>query len=202
VAGTSTPRRKRSKRPSCTGNVLELAALSIPSEPPSTASTLLFLRPPLDSPEAVLVSSDPSSGSESGGLELILREEAWRGPPGPDILGMICSSPPSFCPCLRTRVAAACIHWTRLVVRAGLGGAVGSVSALTGAGHLRFGNERGTCSAPPPTEERGRCFVCTLMQVFPFLLDRGSIVASLTPHWINHSFGPWAQVGWVTGEAS
>jgi len=95
-----------------------------------------FLRPPLDSPEAVLVSSDPSSGSESGGLELILREEAWRGPPGPDILGMICSSPPSFCPCLRTRVAAACIHWTRLAVRAGLGGAVGSVSALTGAGHF------------------------------------------------------------------
>jgi hypothetical protein len=55
---------------------------------------------------------------------------------GPDILGMILlvaavKSKRFFCPCLRTRVAAACILRTRLAVRAGLGGAVGSVFALT-----------------------------------------------------------------------
>jgi hypothetical protein len=38
-----------------------------------------------------------------------------------------------FRPCLRTCVAAACILWTRLAVRAGLGRAVGSVFALTEA---------------------------------------------------------------------
>jgi hypothetical protein len=40
------------------------------------------------------------------------------------------------------------------------------------------------------------------MQVFPFLLDCGSIVASLTPLWINHSFGSRAPVDWLLEEVS
>lgn len=107
--------------------------------PPPAAFPLPFHESQTRVPDAVLASSDPPSGprciAAGNGL---LWEEARRGPFGPDILGMICSSPPSsltnsFRPCLRNRAAAACILWTRPAMRAGLGRAVGSAFALTKA---------------------------------------------------------------------
>jgi hypothetical protein len=88
--GNQHPRRQAIEALPCTGNVLELAALSIPSEPPSGCLPASILRPQNRVPDAVLASSDPPSGPRSAVAgNRLLWEEARRGSFGPDILGMI-----------------------------------------------------------------------------------------------------------------
>jgi len=184
---------------------------SRPNPPPTTSPLPASGNHDTGILEAALASPDPSSGTgvRDSPEPFLLREEAWRGPPWAGHTGYdFARRRRPFSPCLRTRAAAACILWTQPAVRAGLGGAVGSAPALTGAGRLRFDNERGTFLFRSSTglrrlvcsncqtlailfqriavlraadgwtvEEREECVVCALMQAFPFLLDRGPIVA-------------------------